>query len=117
MRGIGSLILVSCLLAALPAASARATTFPVNSTADDTDLTPGDSVCSTELGACTLRAAVQEANALDGADIIELPPGTYSLDNTGIDENAAASGDLDLLAAAGLPQSLTINGAGARSTI
>ena len=38
-------------------------TFTVNSTADAVDATLGDGICATATGICTLRAAVQEANA------------------------------------------------------
>jgi CSLREA domain-containing protein len=51
-------------------APASAATFTVNSTGDQADATPGDSACATSGGACTLRAAIQEANALAGADVI-----------------------------------------------
>jgi len=42
-------------------------TYTVNSNASDADATPGDGVCATSSGACTLHAAIQEANA-DGVD-------------------------------------------------
>ena len=51
--------------------------FEVNSTGDSTDATPGDFVCDTggtNSGGdpeCTLRAAIEEANAFGGADTIE----------------------------------------------
>lgn len=55
--------------------SLAATTFVVNSTADTADFSAGDGVCDTDDGVgdgpCTLRAAIQEANALAGADTIE----------------------------------------------
>lgn len=54
---------------ALPAGAA---TFVVNSTADSVDANPGDGVCADSGGNCTLRAAVMEANALAGADTIDL---------------------------------------------
>jgi hypothetical protein len=59
---------------------ARATTFAVNSTIDATDATPGDGSCETAPGngVCTLRAAVEETNALAGPDIVTVPAGTYS---------------------------------------
>ena len=50
-------------------------TFTVNSTGDGTDATPGDGQCDTggtnSQGAdeCTLRAAIEEANALSGANV------------------------------------------------
>ncbi len=46
------------------------TTFTVTSTADNVDVTPGDGICADALGACTLRAAIEEANALAGQDVI-----------------------------------------------
>ncbi len=45
-------------------------TFLVNSSVDMPDINVGDGICATALGDCTLRAAVQEANALAGIDTI-----------------------------------------------
>ena len=95
--------------------AAAASTFNVNSTADRVDLSPGNGVCATGNlvgGApeCTLRAAVQEANALAGTDTINIPAGTYTLTRSGGDDTAAA-GDLDILG------SVTITGAGAGISI
>ena len=56
--------------AAFGAEPAHAVSLVVNSTADNSDATPGDGVCATAGGACTLRAAIEEANALAGADSI-----------------------------------------------
>src|SRR6185503_6308799 len=49
----------------------------VNSTADAVDANIGDGSCLTSGGVCTLRAAIQEANATPGADKINfnIPPG------------------------------------------
>jgi CSLREA domain-containing protein len=54
-------------------AGAFAATFIVNNTGDISDVSPGDGVCefATGNGACTLRAAVQESNALAGSDTIQ----------------------------------------------
>ena len=49
---------------------AQAKQFNVNSTRDAVDANPGDGVCATATGECTLRAAIQETNALRGADCI-----------------------------------------------
>ena len=50
-----------------PAAGASATTLVVTSTAwGGADASPGDGVCKTAAGVCTLRAAVEESNALRG---------------------------------------------------
>jgi CSLREA domain-containing protein len=73
-----------------------AQTFVVNSTLDAVDVAPGNGVCAAAGGACTLRAAIQEANSLAGADSITLPSGTYSLSVPGKSENLAATGDLDI---------------------
>lgn len=44
--------------------------FTVNSNGSGDDLDPGNGLCLTSTGVCTLSAAVQEANALAGADEI-----------------------------------------------
>jgi CSLREA domain-containing protein len=108
VRPIASSLALLVTLAATPALSA---TFTVDTTADTTDVSPGDGFCGTPVGPCSLRAAVQETNALAGADDIILPAGTYLLTLTGPAEDAGASGDLDV------HDSLTITGAGAASTI
>lgn len=66
----------SCLLVALMGigSSAQAASFIVNSRADAPDLNP-DGVCETAQGDCTLRAAIQEVNALAGPDTFNLPAG------------------------------------------
>jgi CSLREA domain-containing protein len=68
----------------------------VDSVADAADANPGDGVCATEAGQCTLRAAIQEANALPGADTVQLPAGIYELGIQGTDEDDCATGDLDI---------------------
>lgn len=50
--------------------SAPALTFIVNSSGDASDASPGNGVCATSGSVCTLRAAMQEANARAGADTI-----------------------------------------------
>lgn len=58
------------------AGNAAAATFVVNSTGDGVDIAPGNGVCSTggtnSQGAieCTLRAAIEETNAMGGPDTI-----------------------------------------------
>ena len=47
-----------------------AATFTVDSTSDVSDNNAGDGVCNDGGGNCTLRAAIEEANALSGADNI-----------------------------------------------
>src|SRR5437870_10369966 len=58
---------------------AHAASFTVNSTLDAVDASPGDGLCADATGACTLRAAIMETNALPGADEITLPAGVYAL--------------------------------------
>jgi len=58
---------------------ARATPFLVNSTEDAPDAVPGDGICATLTGVCTLRAAIIEANYSPGPDTITLPSGIYRL--------------------------------------
>ena len=89
---------------------AGAAVFLVDSTADEVDANPGNGICATLAGACTLRAAVQEANALAGSDTIVLPAGTFLLTRAGAGEEFAMTGDLDVT------DDLTIEGAGAGLT-
>ncbi|MEW5986603.1 MAG: choice-of-anchor Q domain-containing protein [Chloroflexota bacterium] len=117
-RTIGQVaLLVVCLvglsLALAPAARAvaPAATFTVNSTLDAVDAFPGDGLCATAAGECTLRAAVMEANALAGNDTIVLPAGTYILTIPGAGEDGAVTGDLDI------GHTLRILGDGADTTI
>jgi CSLREA domain-containing protein len=83
-------------LALLLAPPLHAATFTVDSTGDTVDAVPGDGIYADAAGACTLRAAIQETNALVGADEIELPDGTYQLAIPGTGEDAGATGDLDV---------------------
>src|SRR5437868_2290061 len=54
-------------------------TFTVNTVLDTVDVNPGDGLARDASGRTSLRAAVMEANALAGADTINLPAGTYAL--------------------------------------
>lgn len=74
------------------------TTFTVNANTDMVDATPGDGVCETASGngMCTLRAAIMEANAHAGEDIIDLPVANFLLTIPGVDEDQGATGDLDI---------------------
>ena len=109
---VAGLLLAAVLLAAHhPALPVQAATFAVTSTADAVDASPGDGMCATAMGeGCTLRAAIQEANAAPGADLIRLPAGVYALTLIGYNEDAAATGDLDLT------DDVTLVGAGAAIT-
>jgi len=87
----------------------------VGSQLDAVDTNPGDGLCETALGngLCTLRAAIQEANAApDEIAFITLPAGTYTLSLAGTDEDAGATGDLDVIT-----RGLRLEGAGSSSTV
>ncbi|MFI5366072.1 MAG: choice-of-anchor Q domain-containing protein [Candidatus Binatia bacterium] len=86
-------------ISATPSRS-HAASFTVNSTADAPDAIPGDGVCATSSGACTLRAAIEEANSSAGADAVAIPAGHYVL----------RAGELDIT------DDLTVTGAGAPVT-
>ena len=105
------------ILLALPQL-AHSFVFTVNNASDIVDATPGDGICATAGSACTLRAAIQEANAWPGNDYIILPDPTtltpassqYQLSIAGSDD-VAAMGDLDIT------DSLVLHGAGSALTI
>jgi CSLREA domain-containing protein len=113
MLRAASVFSVLVVTAGLGPELARAAVFAVTSTADAVDLSLGNGICDADPSpavVCTLRAAVQEANALPGDDSISLPAGTYALTLAGI-EDLAASGDLDVTSA------IVIEGAGAGLSI
>ncbi len=91
-----ALLVFGSALALLPAAHSQAKAFTVDTTADAPDQSPGDGVCSIAGSGCSLRAAIQETNALPGLDSVVLPPGTYTLTVSGFGEEAAVTGDLDI---------------------
>ncbi len=103
---IGTLLLLSSL-----AAQATAASITVTSTIDAVDANPGDGTCATAAGTCSLRAAIQEANASPGLDDVHLPAGTFPLTVVGAGEDAAATGDLDVT------QPLILVGAGQELSI
>src|SRR5215207_1111122 len=105
---LGATLALAPLL--LPARPARAAaTFTVNATGDRRDQTPGDGVCFTgllllrdnarSLPECTLRAAIQEANATAAADLIR-----FRIPGPGVQTIAPAS------ALPFVTQSVTIDG-------
>ncbi len=68
-RDVGTLLgarlsRAALVLAFLAAGPAGATVFTVNDAGDAFDASPGDGVCATAGNVCTLRAAVEETNAL-----------------------------------------------------
>src|SRR5947207_834427 len=104
-----AIVMALLLLAVLPAA-ALSKTFAVETTDDGVDPQPDDQCLVPPHDVCTLRAAIDSANATAGDDIITLPAGTFKLTLTGAGENANATGDLDVT------ESVTIQGAGQGQT-
>src|SRR5579859_495410 len=98
-------------------------TFNVNSTLDVADDNPGDGFCHTAAispaaGACTLRAAVMEADMASGVGVtIIVPAGVYSLTVPAAVGDGPSNGDLNLTAPASGNPVISIVGAGASSTI
>jgi CSLREA domain-containing protein len=79
----------------LPHAQAAAT-FTVNSLGDTSDAAPGNGTCADAGGACTLRAVIEEANALSGDDTI----------------NFSVNGTINLTGSLPALTNMTINGPG-----
>ena len=105
-------ILLSCvtfLLCTTPAGAmtrpAKAYQFTVNTTSDRHDANWGDGVCADQQGQCSLRAAIEEADALPYGSTITIivPAGTYQL----------VKGTLRLSS----NRSITINGTSSKTTI
>ena len=92
MYAVIFLLLLAC------GGAAGAQTFVVDVTGDAVDESPGDGICAIAgvSGACTLRAAMQEANALSGQQKIELGAGIHPIAIGGDDEDSAATGDFDV---------------------
>ncbi|MFZ1426924.1 MAG: right-handed parallel beta-helix repeat-containing protein [Geminicoccaceae bacterium] len=93
---------------------ASAASLLVDTTRDAIDVTPGDGICQTSatIPECTLRAAVIEANALPGRDLISFALiGVYKLELLGPGEDFALTGDLDLT------DDLILRGNGPRQTV
>lgn len=105
-----ALAVVSAAFALLVASPTSAAVFAVDTTADAPDAAI-DGTCASAAGQCTLRAAVQEANANAESDVINVPAGKYTLKLVGASEDAAATGDLDLTG------EIDIIGAGTKATV
>ncbi|AHM62673.1 hypothetical protein D770_22130 [Flammeovirgaceae bacterium 311] len=86
MQKIVPIILLVFLLGASAPAAAQSIKFIVTDANDDSnarDANPGDGVCEDEAGRCTLRAAIDEANASDGLDVTIVIPGFLPGGNSG----------------------------------
>ena len=117
---LAAVVAVFAVLFPVAASSTVDRTFTVTTTADTNDATPGDGVCADGTGACSLRAAVEEANSLGGTTAVTLPAGTftYTLANPPIGfgqspplQNDPLTGDIDVTA------NVSIIGAGAAASV
>jgi CSLREA domain-containing protein len=89
-RALVALAVLASLLAVLATRPTHAaTTFTVNTTGDGADTNPGDGTCSVLGSICSLRAAIQEANATPGADVINFNVGTAADGLATISPNSA----------------------------
>ena len=75
-----SLLFIAVVIPQLLTTTRAALTFTVNSLLDTPDAAPGNGTCADANGACTLRAAIQEANSFGGDDTINFSvTGTINL--------------------------------------
>lgn len=102
--------LVICAIVAL-ASTASARNFNIDTTADAVDAKPGDGACADAEGRCTLRAAIQEANASEDPDSLDLAAGTYKLDIESSGVPGIESGDLYVT------ETIAISGDGSDTTV
>jgi CSLREA domain-containing protein len=79
--------LASSLVLILATAAASGDIFTVDSTGDESDDNLPDNLCHTTLNTCTLRAAIEQANALAGPDVIH-----FSIPGAGVHTIQPASG-------------------------
>ena len=100
VRMISFVCALAGILTVTPAAI-RAADFAVDTESDEPDVAPGDGWCATAAGRCTLRAALEEANATAGHDSVVLPKGNYDIRG----------------AALVVADDLTLSGAGAKPTL
>lgn len=79
---------------------------------DEDDSNPGDGSCASIDGVCTLRAAIQEANATPGQQVISLGNGVYSLNAGRLDTLTD-----DLIILGNSPDQTIIDAAGSNSVL
>jgi len=103
-------VLVVVLLFLAQGQAAEAATITVNTNDDELD-TDGDCSLREAIQAANTDAAVDNCTAGSGADTIIVPAGIYVLSIAGAGEDLNETGDLDITSA------VTINGAGAATTV
>lgn len=96
---------------ALVTTNSLAEEFIVNDIVDAIDLDINDGICKTSNNKCSLRAAIQQSNALEGSDTITLPAGTYTLSKSiGVaGDEFATRGDLDITDAVSIYGNSTVD--------
>ena len=114
-----SRLFLAFLLPILTANSLLAATFVVDDVGDASDAAAGNGTCATAGAVCTLRAAIEEANALAGADIINFSitgvgPHTFTpaSELPGLDEAVVIDGTTEPDYTVGAPV-IEIDGSGA----
>jgi CSLREA domain-containing protein len=103
--------LFATLAALFSFSTADAAVFTVNDTADAVDVNPGDGICATAAGTCSLRAAVMEASALAGASTVVVGPGHFLLTLGSLEAGPATLSSLLVISGAGDSETL-IDGGG-----
>jgi hypothetical protein len=88
----------------------QAAVFTVTDGSDSYDVNPGNGYCADATGHCTLRAAIQEANATSVSDTIYLQTDVF-LNRSGSFEDLGKDGDLDIT------NDLRIEGSGGVRTV
>ena len=109
-KSAAALVMVGAFASMGLITEANAATFTVNSTVDSVECNPGNGICADASGNRTLKAAIMEANALAGADTINLAAGVNYI-MIAADNSACVFGS-----SSGLPlitSNITINGNGA----
>lgn len=108
LAGAAATALAFSLLAGGPALADNGNrNFTVTTTKDTVDKRAGDGKCADQSGQCSLRAAVQEANAAGGGTIELMRNSVHRLTIHGAGEDGAAAGDLDVTS------SISVKGDGA----
>jgi CSLREA domain-containing protein len=74
--GLGLIAVTAGFFSFVQPAARAASAFTVNSTGDGADSNTADNLCNDGAGNCSLRAAIQQANATPGTDTINFQIGT-----------------------------------------
>ena len=74
-----SFVFLPLMAASLYSTQARAASYVVTASEDEPDAQPGDGVCASDAGHCTLRAAIEETNADADFDTVYVSPAHYVL--------------------------------------